>query len=126
MGWRRKWVVRLHVLESLGSDREEVREITVNTIAALRGAVESARADPLVRRYQFERLHYLDHSDAPAYCDCGRELEGSLYVRAERAWVDCRGCPGHFLYRCRGCPQVTVWPVPTRECEPVRPPAFGP
>lgn len=126
MGWRRKWVVRINVLANGGSDREEIREFTVDTIARLRGAVESARADPLVRRYRFERIHYLDRTDAPTACACGRALEGPLSVRAERAWVDCRGCPGHVLYRCRDCSLVTVWPTPSRECTPTRPPAFGP
>ncbi|MGH3646904.1 MAG: hypothetical protein ACRDTM_06980 [Micromonosporaceae bacterium] len=126
MGWRRKWIVRINVLESRSCDREEIREITVDTIARLRAAVESARADPKVRRYRFERIHYLDHTDAPDRCGCGRKLEGPLPVRAERAWVSCRGCPGHVLYRCRGCTRVTVWPAPSRECEPAQTPAFGP
>ncbi len=114
------------MLESGTSDREEIREITVDTIAKLRAAVEIARADPMVRKYRFERMHYLDHDDAPSHCDCGRELEGPLSIRAPRAWVDCRGCPGHVLYRCRDCARVTVWPDPSRECQPMRPPAFGP
>lgn len=126
MAWRHRWLVRLNVLEHGTSDREEPRSFTVESVAELRAAVETARADPLVRRYRFERVHELDHGDEPTRCRCGRALDGGLYVRAERAWVDCRGCPGHILYRCRACAVVLIWPDPTYECRPNRPTIFGP
>ncbi len=122
MAWQRRWWVHVWTgglgVGSLAEDAEGVRQVHVDNVAALREVITGLRADPTVRRWTFGPFDELDKTDAPTHCRCGRELDGPRTYAAEYRWRLCVDCPGHEQYRCRGCGQVTMWPVPGPECQP--------
>lgn len=99
-------------------DREDVRTLTLDTVAELRELIARLRADPTVRRYLFGPCDELDTTEEPTHCACGRELHGVRLWAAEFTWRPCVDCPGHGVFRCRNCHRKTVWPVPRRDCAP--------
>jgi hypothetical protein len=122
VGWRRRWWVHVWTgglgVGSLAADREGVRQVHLDDVAALRDLITQLRADPTVRRWRYVPYDELDKTGAPTHCRCGRELDGLRSYAAEYHWQPCADCPGHDVYRCRGCGQVTVWPVPGLACQP--------
>jgi hypothetical protein len=115
MAWRRRWWVHVWTgglgVGSMAADREDVRQVHVDSVAALRDLIMQLRADPTVRRWDFGPYDELDKTGAPAQCRCGRELDGPRAIAAEYRWRLCADCPGHEVYRCRSCGQATIWPV---------------
>jgi hypothetical protein len=122
MAWRRRWWVHVwtgaSALAALSDDREGVRQVHVHNVAALGGLSTRLRADPTVRRWTFGPFDELDKTGAPTHCRCGREFDDARAYVAEYRWRLCVNCPGHEQYHCRGCGQVTMWPVPGPECRP--------
>src|SRR5262249_14728356 len=76
------------------------------------------RTDATVRRWEFGPYDELDKTGAHAHAICCPELDGPLATAAQYRGRLCVDCPGHEVYRCRGCGEATVWPVPGPECQP--------
>jgi len=134
MTWQRHWWVHVWTgglgVGSMADDREGVRQVHVDNVAALHDLITRLRADPTVRRWTFGPFDELDKTGAPTHCRCGRELDGPRGYAAKYRWRLCVDCPGHEQHRCRGCGQVMMWPVPGPECLPstvdrqLRPPRY--
>lgn len=122
VGWRRCWWVHVWTgglgVGSMAADREGVREVHLDSVAALRELITRLRADATVRRWRYGPYDVLDETDEPTHCRCGRELKGPRADAAEYRWRLCVDCPGHAICRCRGCGQKTVWPQPSPQCRP--------
>src|SRR5690242_907475 len=107
MGWRTRWWVHVWIgglgVGSMAADHEDVRQVHLDSVIALRGLITELRADPTARRWRYGPYDELDKTGAPTHCGCGRELDGLRAYAAEYRWRLCADCPGHEMYRCRGC-----------------------